>query len=228
MTVEYLPSCTWIPLLWYLKASLIIIAILGILILIMVKLRFRKRWLRVTKYIVCSLIILPTLGYSVLMFILGGPMKPKAREITHTLEKMPYYLSVPANLHYQVSMSRKDTTHYTANLRDGTFKMTFVETWCGCCGAHREIEYRHEASREMKNLDEVKAYLAELGISSNLINRLESKEDFYLAQESFQPGWPEESGKRPMPVFTWWDGSYELSLKKDGSVLLQIQGGYPP
>lgn len=225
MTVEYLPSCTWIPLLWYLKASVIVIAILGILILIMVKLRFRRRWLNVTKYIVCSLIILVTLGYSLLLFTFGKPRRPNERKIAHTLQKMSYYLSVPANLHYQVTMSRKDTTHYTTNLRDGTFKMTFFETAWGC-GATREIEYIHEGGREINNLNEAKVYLVELGISSNLINRLEPKEDFYLAQESFQPGWPEEN--KTYYIFEWWDGSYELSLKKDGSTILKIHGGSPP
>jgi hypothetical protein len=146
-------------------------------------------------------------------------------KIALTLQKMPYYLSVPANLHYQVSMSRKDTTHYTANVKGDTFKMTFVETWSGC-RAQREIEYKHEGGREIKNLDEAKVYLAELGISSNLINRVEPKEDFYLAQESFRPGWPEENKRHY--IFEWWDGSYALSLKKDGLVLLDIHGGYQP
>ncbi len=225
MTVEYLPSSTWIPLLWYLKASSIIIVILAIIVLIMVKLRFRNRWLKITKFVVCIFIILVTLGCSILLFALGRPMRPMERKIAHTLQKMPYYLSVPANLHYQVSMSRKDRTHYTANMKGGTFEMTFVETWSGC-RAHREIEYKHKGGREINNLDEAKVYLAKLGISSNVVNRLKPKEDFYLAQESFQPGWPEENKRHY--IFEWWDGSYELSLKKDGSVLLRIHGGYQP
>lgn len=182
------------------------------------------RWLNVIKYIVCSLIILVTLGYSFLTFTLGKPRRPEERKVEDTLQKMPYYLSIPENLHYQVSMSRKDTTHYIANLRGGIFKMTFVEM--PLCGSTREIEYRHEGEREINNLDEAKVYLAELGIGPSLIKRLEPKEDAYLAQESFQPGWPEEN--KTHYIFEWWDGSYELSLKKDGSVLLKIHGGISP
>ncbi len=234
MTVEYSASCTWIPLLWYLKVSLIIMAILGALVVIIVKLRFRKRWVNVTKFVVCSLVTLGILGYSFLLFTWGRPRYPSEKRINQTLNMVPLYISVPENLHYQVRMSRKDTTHYTAKMRGGTFKMTFVETWCGCCRSNREIEYCREGGREMKDIDEARGYLVGLGISSNLTSKLERKEEFYLAEETFKPGWhvglrrfdPEEkiTGK----VDQWWDGSYELRLKRDGSVSLRIHGGYQP
>ncbi len=228
MTYEYLSSYSWTPRLWYLKTSLIIIVIIAVIILLMIKLKFQKRWLNIVKHLVFSLIILIILGYSALLYTLGRPLRPSKGEIEHTLEKMAYYLAIPKNMHCQVGMSRKDTTYYTTNLKGGNFKMTFVEKWCGCCGTHREIEYQHPADREINNADEAKVYLAELGISSNVINKLERQKDFYIARETFEPGRPEDDGQKPVPVYEWWDGSYELTLKTDGSVLLEINGGYPP